>query len=74
MNNPLELSLSQSFERERFLRVIEESNDIKQLKEISKVLLNGWFTQKAAAQWIMREALNSQKHSFTPHPNGHQHT
>jgi hypothetical protein len=74
MNNPLELSLSQSFEKERFLRVIEESNDIKQLKEISKVLLNGWFVQKAAAQWIMREALNSQKNQSTVQPNGHQHT
>lgn len=70
MSNPLELSLSQSFEKERFLRVIEESNDVRELREISKVLLNGWFTQRAASQWIMKEALAAQHSQMFSNNNG----
>lgn len=57
MANPLELSIAQSFEKERFTRAIEDSKDIKEIKEIAKTLLNGWFTQRAATQWILRESL-----------------
>lgn len=70
MTNPLELSLNQSFEKERFLRVIDESNDVKQLREIAKVLLNGWFTQRAASQWIMKEALQAQHANLFPQKHG----
>lgn len=59
MQNPLELSLSQSFEKERFGRAIEESTDLKEIKEIARVLLNGWFAQRAATQWILKEALDT---------------
>ncbi len=57
MANPLELSIAQSFEKERFSRAIEDSRDIKEVKEIAKTLLAGWFTQRAAAQWILKESL-----------------
>jgi hypothetical protein len=57
MANPLELSIAQSFEKERFTRAIEDSRDIKELKEIAKTLLSGWFTQRAATQWILKESL-----------------
>lgn len=57
MSNPLELSLSDSFNRERFSRAIDESTDVKELRDIAKVLLGGWLTQKAATQWILKEAL-----------------
>lgn len=57
MPNPLELSLSDSFNKERFSRVIDESTDIKELREVAKTLLGGWLTQKAATQWILKEAL-----------------
>jgi hypothetical protein len=57
MANPLELSIAQSFEKERFTRAIENSQDIKEVKEIAKVLLGGWFTQKAATQWVLQESL-----------------
>lgn len=59
MPNPLELSLSQSFEKERFGRAIEESTDLKEVKEIARVLLNGWFSQRAATQWVLKEALGA---------------
>lgn len=64
MSNPLELTLNQSFEKERFLRVIDEMNDVKQLREISKTLLHGWFTQRAATQWMLREAMSAQQPKF----------
>lgn len=70
MSNPLELSLSQSFEKERFLRVINESSDVKELREIAKVLLNGWYTQRAASQWIMKEALSTQHTQMFQQSNG----
>lgn len=59
MTNPLELSLSQSFELERFQRAIDESKDIDELRQISKTLLQGWFTQRAATQWILKQALQN---------------
>lgn len=72
MPNPLELSLNQSFEKERFLRAIDESSDVRQLREIARVLLNGFFTQRAAAQWIMREALEAQHSQRFPNQDGTQ--
>jgi hypothetical protein len=57
MSNPFELSLSDSFNKERFSRAIDESTDVKELRDIAKVLLGGWLTQKAATQWILKEAL-----------------
>ena len=59
MPNPLELTLGQSFEKERFSRAIEESRDVGELKQIAKVLLDGWFVQRAATQWILKEALDN---------------
>lgn len=57
--NPLELTLGQSFEKERFTRAINESSDVKELRRIATVLLNGWFSQRAATQWVMKQALQS---------------
>lgn len=57
MSNPLELSLSDSFNKERFSRAIDESTDVKELRQIAKMLLGGWLTQKAATQWILKESL-----------------
>jgi hypothetical protein len=57
--NPFELTMSQSFEKERFMRAIDESSDANQLKEISKTLLEGWFKQRAATQWVLRQAMIS---------------
>lgn len=56
--DPLSLSLSQSFERERFGRAIEECNDVAQLRKIAGQLLDAYFTQKAATQWVMRQSLS----------------
>lgn len=58
MANPLELSLSDSFNRERFTRIINESSDVKELRQIAVLLLGSWLTQKAATQWILKEAMS----------------
>lgn len=58
MANPLELSLSDSFNRERFTRIINESSDVKELRQVAVLLLGSWLTQKAATQWILKEALS----------------
>lgn len=57
--NPLELTLSQSFEKERFARAIDESNSTEDLRKIARVLLDGWFTQRAATQWMIKQALSA---------------
>jgi hypothetical protein len=57
--NPLELPLNQKFEKERFARVIDESSNIEELRKVSKVLLDGWFAQRAATQWMLRQALSA---------------
>ncbi|MFZ9326270.1 MAG: hypothetical protein ACO24H_02275 [Polynucleobacter sp.] len=51
--------MSQSFEKERFMRAIDESKDVDQLRSISKTLLEGWFNQRAATQWVLRQAMIS---------------
>lgn len=72
MANPLELSISQAFEKERLSRLIETTSDTKLLKEIAITLLNGWMTQRAATTWVMHEAFGAAPKidaaQFTPHP------
>lgn len=58
MSNPLELSLADSFTKERFTRAINETNDVETLRKLATLMLQGWLTQKAATQWVMRQALN----------------
>jgi len=57
MSNPIELSASQAFSKERFSRTIKESRDIEELRRVALILLDGWFTQKAATQWVISESL-----------------
>lgn len=56
---PFNLSMSQSFELERSLRVIEACNDIDELKKVCKTLAQAWYNQKAATQWVMKNNLSS---------------
>lgn len=59
MTSPLELSLNQRFEKERLGRFIKESTSIEDLRKVSELLLDGWFTQRAATQWMMSQALSA---------------
>jgi hypothetical protein len=56
--NPLKLSLNQEFEKERFGRAIEDSTSVEELRKIARVLLDGWYTQRAATQWMLKQALS----------------
>lgn len=64
---PLELSLSQQFEVNRFSRVIDETTDVPTLQKIAKELLQAWQSQKAVTAWVMRENLqNPPSFKFNP--------
>jgi hypothetical protein len=55
---PIQLSVSQSFEVERFNRAIDETKDLDALRSIAKDLLRAWMTQKAATTWVMKDSMN----------------
>ncbi len=47
--------MSQSFEIERINRAIDETADPAQLQTIAKQLLQAWYSQKAATNWVIRQ-------------------
>jgi hypothetical protein len=56
---PLNLTLGQQFEIERFNRAIDDCNDVEELRGIARQLLQAWQTQKAATVWMMKQNLSS---------------
>lgn len=54
---PLQLSMTQSFEIERMKRAVDETTNIEELKELTKQLISAWHSQKAATAWVMRQQL-----------------
>ena len=54
---PMELSISQSFELERMRREIDATQDPQQLRELSKELLQAWFSEKASTNRAIRDQL-----------------
>jgi hypothetical protein len=59
MSTPIELTLGQKFEIERFNRAIDTTADVAQLRDIAKQLLQAWHTQKAATNWAIRQQIGS---------------
>lgn len=59
MNDPLQLTIGQQFEIERFNREIDSSENIDELRTIAKQLLQAWQTQKAATVWMMKQNLSA---------------
>lgn len=55
-----ELTLNQQFEVEKYGRLIDDISDIKQLREVSKLLLSAYQRQRAATQWVLNEHLKSE--------------
>jgi hypothetical protein len=55
MSDSIQLTTAQQFEIERFNRVIDATNDISELQQIAKQLLEAWQGQKAAAAWVLRQ-------------------
>ena len=58
-NDPLALTLTQSFEIERMNRVIDECTNLEEIKSLTKQLVSAWHSQKAATAWVMRQHLSS---------------
>ena len=55
MTAPIELSVGQQFEIERFSRAIDATADADQLRNLAKQLLQAWHTQKAATNWVIAQ-------------------
>lgn len=56
MSEPISLGLAQSFELERMTRIIDSTSDLAALKGLAKQLLQAWYGQKAATEWVMRQS------------------
>lgn len=54
---PIELSMGQQFEIERFNRAIDATADPEQLRQLAKQLLQAWHTQKAATNWVINQQM-----------------
>jgi hypothetical protein len=55
MTAPIELSVGQQFEIERFSRAIDATADPDELRNLAKQLLQAWHTQKAATNWVIAQ-------------------
>ena len=55
MTAPIELSVGQQFEIERFSRAIDATADRDELRNLAKQLLQAWHTQKAATNWVIAQ-------------------
>lgn len=55
MSAPIELSVGQQFEIERFNRALDATADADQLRALAKQLLHAWQTQKAATNWVIQQ-------------------
>ena len=53
---PIKLTVAQEFEIERLTRAIEAETDVGRLRQMAKLLLSAWMTQRAAAAWVIRQA------------------
>lgn len=45
----------QAFERERHMRLLDDTHDVTTLRNLAKQFLHLWMQQKAATAWIMRQ-------------------
>jgi len=52
---PLELTLNQSFEVERFRRDIDSQSDPAALRELAKDLLKAWFSEQALTNQAIQD-------------------
>lgn len=55
--NPLQMSTTQQFELERYCRAIDDCTSVDMLQETAKECLKGFFWQRAALQWVLRDVM-----------------
>ena len=58
--NPVERRLEQSFEAERWMRFIQDCQDLEQLREMALTLVQQLAQQKAASAWMATRASESE--------------
>ena len=58
--DPLKLGLEQSFESERWKRMIRECEDMEQLRDMGLILVQQLAQQKAASAWMASRAYESE--------------
>jgi hypothetical protein len=56
-SDSIELTMNQLFEIEKMNRVIDNSTNLDELRDISKQLHQAWQLQKAATLWAYRQTL-----------------
>lgn len=56
MADAIALSMAAQFETERIGRLIDSTDDPGQLRRICRMMLQGWMTQKAASEWLIRQS------------------
>lgn len=56
---PLEVTMTQRFEMEKYKRIIDSTDKVDDLRKIAKTLLEAWYSQKAATAWVMHQNLDS---------------
>ena len=52
------MKLSSSFQHEKFKRDIDNCEDVKKLKELTKELLNAYYSTKTIAETLLLEKIN----------------
>lgn len=64
----MDLTIEQRFDIQRMKIAIDATNDVTQLREISKQLLEAWQTQKAATRWAIAQQTGWNPHGLRDHP------
>lgn len=62
------LNPSQQFEMVKLSRMIDSVNDVNELKLIARKLLEAWFTQKAATNWLISQSTGWNVSGLQNHP------
>ena len=57
----ISLSTAQQFELEKYCRALDECDSKDQLRQVAKDCLRGFFTQRAALQWVLKDVMDLKK-------------
>lgn len=58
MTDKISLTTGQQFEIERMSRAIDNTTNVDALRQMCKMLLTAWHTQKAASEWLIRQNMS----------------
>lgn len=64
----MDLTIEQRFDIQRMGMAIDATNDVTQLREIAKQLLETWQTQRAATRWAIAQQTGWSTNGLQDHP------